>query len=66
MLDAGLAYALGKSWRFAVEGKNILDKGYRVAGYEFGGFGSGPEGGLSQIGFYGPPRTILASVMYTY
>ncbi|MGC2461592.1 MAG: TonB-dependent receptor [Steroidobacteraceae bacterium] len=66
VLDAGLAYALGKSWRFAVEGKNILDKGYRVAGYDFGGFGSGPEGGLSQIGFYGPPRTILASVMYTY
>ena len=27
VLDVGLAYALGKSWRFAVEGKNILDKG---------------------------------------
>jgi iron complex outermembrane receptor protein len=66
VLDAGLAYALGNHWRFAVEGKNILDKWYRVAGYEFGGFGSGLEGGLSQIGFYGPPRTVLGTVMYQF
>jgi iron complex outermembrane recepter protein len=66
VLDAGLAYALGKHWRLAVEGKNILDKWYRVAGYEFGGFGSGLEGGLSQIGFYGQPRTVLGTVMYQY
>jgi iron complex outermembrane receptor protein len=66
VLDAGLAYAMGKSWRFSVEGKNILDKWYRVAGYDFGAFGTGPEGGLSQIGYYGAPRTVLATVNYRY
>jgi iron complex outermembrane receptor protein len=66
VLDAGMAYAMGKNWRFAVEGKNILDKWYKVAGYDFGAFGTNSLGGLSQIGYYGAPRTVLATVTYQY
>ena len=55
-----------KSWRFALEGKNILDEEYRVAGYDFGNPGVGATGGLSQIGFYGPPRTVAVTATYKY
>lgn len=65
ILDLGIAYTTANdAWRFAVEGKNILDEEYRVAGYDFGT--AGPTGGFSQIGFYGPPRTVSVTATYRY
>ncbi|HEY0942369.1 MAG TPA: TonB-dependent receptor [Steroidobacter sp.] len=65
ILDLGVAYTTAnEAWRFAVEGKNILDEEYRVAGYDFGT--AGPTGGFSQIGFYGPPRTVSVTATYRY
>ena len=49
-----------QAWRFALEGKNVLDEEYRVAGYDFG------NTNISQIGFYGPPRTVSVSATYRY
>ena len=65
LVDAGLAYTTrGGTWRFAIDGKNLLDRWYRVAGYDFGS--TGLLGGVSQIGFYGPPRTFDATIQYRY
>ena len=67
VLDLGFAYTTSsQAWRFAIEGKNILDEEYRVAGYDFGNPGVGATGGLSQIGFYGPPRTVAVTATYRY
>jgi iron complex outermembrane receptor protein len=70
VLDAGLAYTTAsKTWRFALEGKNLTDRSYRVAGYDFGNppiSAANILGGLSQIGFYGPPRTWTLTAQYHY
>ncbi|MGA2708652.1 MAG: TonB-dependent receptor [Steroidobacteraceae bacterium] len=70
LLNAGVAFTtLGKSWRFSVDGKNLTNKYYRVAGYDFGNppiSAANALGGLSQIGFYGPPRTVTATVAYHF
>src|SRR3984957_13173243 len=67
LLDAGLAFTTNSgAWRFALDGKNLLDRWYRVAGYDFGGTGTGLLANVSQIGFYGPPRTYQATVQYHY
>ena len=67
LLDAGLSWSSpDKGWRFALEGHNLLDRWYRVAGYDFGGPGTGLLGGVSQIGFYGPPRTYTLSATYHF
>jgi iron complex outermembrane receptor protein len=64
VLDLGVSYTTsGQAWRFALEGKNILDEEYRVAGYDFGN-ATTPH--ISQIGFYGPPRTVSLSATYRY
>jgi iron complex outermembrane receptor protein len=65
VIDAGVAFTTsGKSWRFSLDGRNLADKAYRVAGYDFGS--TGLLGNVSQIGFYGPPRTYQFSVQYHY
>jgi iron complex outermembrane receptor protein len=65
LVDLGIAYTTAnESWRFSIEGKNILDEEYRVAGYDFGA--TGATGGFSQIGFYGPPRTVSVNATYRY
>jgi iron complex outermembrane recepter protein len=67
ILDLGVAYTTPSgAWRFSLEGKNILDEEYRVAGYDFGNPGVGATGGLSQIGFYGPPRTVAVTATFKY
>jgi iron complex outermembrane recepter protein len=71
LLNAGLAFTtLSKAWRFSIDGKNLTDRWYRVAGYDFGngpiGAANSFIGGISQIGFYGPPRTYSATVSYHY
>lgn len=67
LVNAGLSWSSqDKGWRFALEGHNLLNRWYRVAGYDFGGPGTGLLGGVSQIGFYGPPRTYTLSATYHY
>ena len=64
VLDLGIAFTTAnQAWRFALEGKNVLDEEYRVAGYDFGNVTT-PH--ISQIGFYGPPRTVSVSATYRY
>lgn len=64
ILDLGVAYTTAsEAWRFAVEGKNVLDEEYRVAGYDFGN-ATTPH--VSQIGFYGAPRTVAVTATYRY
>jgi TonB dependent receptor len=58
LANAGVAFTTGDgAWRFSLDGKNLFDHWYRVAGYDFGGAGTGLLASVSQIGFYGPPRT---------
>ena len=68
ILDLGVAYTTAsQAWRFALEGKNVLDEEYRAAGYDFGRIVNGvnvPH--VSQIGFYGPPRTVSVTATYRY
>jgi iron complex outermembrane receptor protein len=67
ILDVGLSFTTqDRAWRISVDGKNLGDKTYRVAGYDFGNPGVGALGGVSQIGFYGPPRTVSATVTYHF
>jgi len=49
-------------WRFAVNGNNLTDEKYLQAGYDFG-----PAlNYVSQLGFYGAPRTWSVSATFTY
>jgi iron complex outermembrane recepter protein len=65
VLDLGVAYTTSsQSWRFALEGKNVLDEEYRVAAYDFSPNLTTQH--ISQIGFYGPPRTVSLSATYRY
>jgi iron complex outermembrane recepter protein len=71
LLNAGLAFTTtNKAWRFSLDGKNLTNRYYRVAGYDFGNPPIGPAnsfiGGVSQIGFYGPPRTYQVTAQYHY
>jgi iron complex outermembrane receptor protein len=71
LLNAGLAFTTtSKAWRFSIDAKNLTNKYYRVAGYDFGNPPIGPAnsfiGGVSQIGFYGPPRTYTGTVAYHF
>lgn len=71
LLNAGLAFTTrSNAWRFSFDAKNLTDKYYRVAGYDFGNPPIGPAnsfiGGISQIGFYGPPRTYTLSATYHF
>ncbi len=67
IVDVGLAYVTeNNAWRFALDCKNLFDEEYRVAGYDFGNPGVGATGGLSQIGFYGPPRTVALTATFQY
>ena len=65
LVNAGLAFTTtGGAWRFSLDGKNLLDRWYRVAGYDFGS--AGLLANVSQIGFYGPPRTYSGTVTYHF
>jgi iron complex outermembrane receptor protein len=71
LLNAGLAFTTtNKAWRFSLDGKNLANRYYRVAGYDFGNPPIGPAnsfiGGVSQIGFYGPPRTYQVTAQYHF
>ncbi len=49
-------------WRFGLHGKNLGDEEYKVAGYNFPTLGL--EGNVTA--FYGPPRTVTATVEYVF
>jgi iron complex outermembrane receptor protein len=67
LVNAGLAFSTGDgAWRISLDGKNLLDRWYRVAGYDFGGTGTGLLANVSQIGFYGPPRTYQVTAQYHF
>ena len=50
--------APGGGYKLALTGKNLTDETYRTGGYNFGV----PTYNNSVIGFYGPPRTVSASL----
>jgi iron complex outermembrane recepter protein len=67
ILNAGIAFTTSNNaWRFSIDGKNLADRYYRVAGYDFGGPGTGLLASVSQIGFYGPPRTVTGTISYHF
>jgi iron complex outermembrane receptor protein len=49
-------------WRVGLHGKNLGDEEYKVAGYNFPTLGL--EGNVTA--FYGPPRTVTATVEYVF
>ncbi len=71
LLNGGIAFTTNdRAWRLSIDGKNLTNRYYRVAGYDFGGPPIGPAnsfiGGISQIGFYGPPRTYAVTLTYHF
>ena len=70
LLNGGIAFTTSsKAWRFSIDGKNLTNRYYRVAGYDFGNppiSAANALGGVSQIGFYGPPRTYSGTVSYHF
>ncbi|HEY1073450.1 TonB-dependent receptor [Brevundimonas sp.] len=51
-----------QKWTVGVYGKNLTDEEYRVGGYNF----LGAAFNNSLIGYYGPPRTVTASLQYKF
>ncbi len=51
-----------RTWTVGVYGKNLTDEEYRVGGYNFAGAAYND----SLIGYYGPPRTVTASLQYKF
>ena len=51
-----------QKWTVGVFGKNLTDEAYRVGGYNF----AGAAFNNSLIGYYGPPRTVTASLQYKF
>ncbi len=59
LYNASITWTSGNDrWRLGLHGQNLGDEEYRVGGYNF----PGALFGNSIIGFYGPPRTVTASV----
>ena len=49
-------------WSIAVSGKNLTEEEYRVGGYNFAGAAYND----SVIGYYGPPRTVTATLQVKF
>jgi iron complex outermembrane receptor protein len=63
LLDATVAYTTQDGrWRFALNGSNLTDKEYLQAGYDF----EDAINYISQLGFYGAPRTWSVSATFNY
>ena len=63
------SYRLYEAWRFSIDAKNLTNRYYRVAGYDFGNqpiSAANALGGVSQIGFYRPPRTYSGTIAYHF
>ncbi len=65
LLDASAIWDFSDRWQFSIIGRNLTDEEYRIAAYNFAGSAQlGADGAYSA--FYGPPRTITASVQFKY
>ncbi|MDF1768749.1 TonB-dependent receptor [Maricaulis sp.] len=56
-------------WQFGLHGRNLTDEEYRVSGYDFvNNTTLAPELGLegTLVGYYGPPRTVTATISWRY
>ena len=63
LVDASAVWTSGSGrWRAGLHARNLTDERYRTGGYYFPGLAYGD----SIIGFYGPPRTVFASLEYRY
>jgi iron complex outermembrane recepter protein len=70
LIDLGLRWqADGSAWGYTLNGKNLTDERYKVAGYNF----INPANGASTLGlegvltaFYGDPRTITVGIDYNF
>jgi len=63
LFDASLVWTTANdAWRVGLHGLNLTDERYRVGGYNF----PGALFGDSIIGFYGPPRTVTATLEYRF
>lgn len=63
LYDVGVVWTSPEAvWRVGLYGRNLADERYRTGGYVF----PGALFNESMIGFYGPPRTIRASLEYTF
>lgn len=63
LYDAGVIWkSTTQAWQLGIYGRNLTDERYRTGGYNF----PGALFGNSIIGFYGPPRTYLASLTYRF
>jgi iron complex outermembrane receptor protein len=61
LLDASVVWTSpDDKIRVGLHGKNLGDEEYRVGGYDFSSFGA--LTGNTVIGFYGPPRTLTATI----
>ncbi len=63
LYDLSLVWtSASNAWRVGLHGRNLTDERYRTGGYYFNSLAFGD----SVIGFYGPPRTVFASLEYRY
>jgi iron complex outermembrane receptor protein len=63
LVDASAAWESADSrFTVALHGRNLTDERYRIGGYNF----PGALFGDSVIAFYGPPRTVTATVGYRF
>ena len=56
-------------WELGLHGRNLTDEEYKVSGYDFvNNTTLAPELGLegTLVAYYGPPRTVTATVAYRY
>ena len=59
--DAGLVWtSADRKIQFGLHGRNLADKRYKVAGYNFSGFFN------TVTAFYGDPRTVRATLSYKF
>lgn len=69
IVNAGITFtAPGDKLWFSLQAKNISDKEYRLAGYNFPTTAAGPGlgGEDTVVGYYGDPRTLSVSVGYRF
>jgi iron complex outermembrane receptor protein len=66
LYDVSLVYTSeDEKWRLGLHGRNLTDKRYRTGAYTFAFDPAAPSTlifGDSVIGFYGPPRTVTATL----
>ena len=63
LFNAGITFISPEGdWTVSVHGKNIFNKRYRIAGYNFANLG----GDASIIGYYGDPATVTATVGFRF